>query len=45
MYKYLEVYLTTRLTFSPAVNDLAERAGKATLAIVKLLWSLGEHSP
>ena len=45
MYKYLGVYLTTRFTFSPSLNDLADRARKGTLAIMKLLWSTGEHSP
>ena len=45
MYKYLGVYLTTRFTFSPTLNDLADRARKGPLAIMKLLWSTGEHSP
>jgi len=45
MYKYLGVYFTTRLTFSPTLNDLADRAGKGMLAIMKLLWSIGEHLP
>ena len=45
MYKYLGVYFTTRFTFSPALNDLADRARKGMLAIMKLLWSIGEHSP
>ena len=45
MYKYLGVYFTTRLTFSPTLNDLADRARKGMLAIMKLLWSIGEHSP
>ncbi len=44
-YKYLGIYLTTRLTFSPTLDDLASRARKGMLAIVKLLWSIGEHSP
>ena len=45
MYKYLGVYFTTRLTFSPTLNDLADRARKGMLATMKLLWSIGEHSP
>ena len=45
MYKYLGVYFTTRFTFSPTLNDLADRARKGMLAIMKLLWSIGEHSP
>ena len=45
MYKYLGVYFTTRLTFSPTLNDLADQARKGMLAIMKLLWSIGEHSP
>ena len=45
MYKYLGVYFTTRLTFSPTLNDLADRARKGMLAIMKLVWSFGEHSP
>ena len=44
-YKYLGIYLTTRLTFSPTLDDLASRARKGMLAIVKLVWSIGEHSP
>ena len=44
-YKYLGMYLTTRLTFSPTLDDLANRARKGMLAIVKVLWSIGEHSP
>ena len=45
MYKYLEAYFTTRLTFSPTLNDLADRARKGMLAIMKLLRSIGDHSP
>ena len=45
VYKYLGVYFTTRFTFSPTLNDLADRARKGMLAIIKLLWSIGEHSP
>ena len=45
MNKYLGVYFTTRLTFSPTLNDLADRARKGMLAVMKLLWSIGEHLP
>ena len=45
MYKYLGVCFTTRLTFSTILNDLADRARKGMLAIMKLVWSIGEHSP
>ena len=44
-YKYLGIYLTTRLTFSPTLDDLASRARKGMLTIAKLLWSTGEHLP
>ena len=45
MYKYLGIYLSTRLTFSHALNDMADRAKKGAVAIFRLLWSLGERSP
>ena len=44
MYKNLGVYFTTRLTFSPTLNDLADRARKGMLGIMKLSWSVGVHS-
>ena len=44
-YKYLGIYLSTRLTFSHALNDMAQRAKKGVVGIFKLLWSLGERSP
>ena len=44
-YKYLGIYLYTRLTFSHALNDMAQRAKKGAVGIFKLLWSLGERSP
>ena len=43
-YKYLGIYLSTRLTFSHALNDTAQRAKKGVVGIFKLLWSLGERS-
>ena len=45
MYKYLGVIFTSRLTFQPALSDLADRGRKGVTAILKLLWSIGEHSP
>ena len=46
-YKYLGIYLSTRLTFSHALNDMTQRAKKkrGVVGIFKLLWSLGERSP
>ena len=44
-YKYLGIYLSTRLTFSHALNDMAQCAKKGVVGIFKLLWSLGERSP
>ena len=44
-YKYLGIYLSTRLTFSHALNYMAQRAKKGVVGIFKLLWSLGERSP
>ena len=45
MYKYLGIYLSTKLPFSYTSNDLEDRAKKCISAIVKLLWSVCEHSP
>ena len=45
MYKNLGVYFTTRLTFSSTLTDLADRTRKGMLGIMKLSWSVGEHSP
>jgi len=45
MYKYLGVCLTTRLSFQPTMLDLADRANKGVSAIIRMLWSVGEHSP
>ena len=44
-YKYLGIYLSTRLTFSHGLNDMAQRAKKGGVGIFKLLSSLGERSP
>ena len=44
MYKYLGVFLSTRLSFMYTFEDLASRGRKGVSAILKLLWSIGEHS-
>ena len=36
MYKYLGIYLSTRLTFSDALNDMAGRAKKGVVAGVPI---------
>ena len=45
MYKYLGIYLSTRLSFSHTQCDLATKARNGTAALFKMLWSIGEHSP
>jgi hypothetical protein len=45
MYKYLGIYLSTRLSFSHALSDMAAIAKKGIICIFKVLWSLGEKSP
>ena len=45
VYKYLGMYLFTRLSFSHALNDMSQRANKGVICIFKLLWSIGERSP
>lgn len=45
MYKYLGIYLTTRLSFQSTFKDLSERASKGVSALIRMLWSVGEHSP
>ena len=44
VYKYLGICLSTRLTFSHALKDMAARAKIGVVNILKLLWSLGEKS-
>ena len=44
-YKYLGVYLTTKLSFSRTLDDLAAKAKKGVITILQSLWSLGDHSP
>ena len=45
VYKYLGICLSTRLTFSHALKDMAARAKIGVVNILKLLWSLAEKSP
>lgn len=44
-YKYLGIFLSTRNRFSATLEDLAKRAKKGVVAILRTLWSIGEHSP
>jgi hypothetical protein len=44
-YKYLGIIVSTRLTYSHALKDMANRARIGTINILKLLWRLGEQSP
>ena len=41
-YKYLGICLSTSLTFSHALTDMAARAKTDVVNILKLLWSLGK---
>ena len=45
MYKYLGIFLSTRLSFSHTLNDLASRARKGVIGILRVLWAVGERSP
>ena len=45
MYKYLGIYFSTRLCFTAVFEDLANRARKGVIAIIRTLWTIGEHSP
>ena len=44
-YKCLGVILSTGLTFSNYLEDMASRAKKGVKGILKLLWTLAEQSP
>ena len=44
-FKYLGVIFSTGLTFSYAHEDMANRAKKGVVGILKLLWTLGDQSP
>ena len=43
-YKYLGVIFSTGLTFSYCLEDMASRAEKGVIGILKLLWTLAEQS-
>ena len=45
VYKYLGIFMSTRLSFSHSISDMAARARAGTVSILRLLWSLGERSP
>ena len=44
-YKYLGVIFSTGLSFSFALKDMADRARKGVIGILRLLWSFGNQSP
>ena len=44
-YKYLGIFLTTKLCFTQTFEDLAMKAKKGIIGILRTLWSIGEHSP
>ena len=43
-YKYLGLFLTTRMTFSNAVDETANKARKGVIGILRTLWRLGNFS-
>ena len=45
MYKYLGIFLSTRLSFKHSLENMADRAKKGVIGILRLLWSIGDHSP
>ena len=45
VYKYLGIYLSTRLSYSHVLEDLATRGKRAVIILFKTLWSLNAHSP
>ena len=44
-YKYLGVILSTRLSFTSTFEDLAAKAKKGVITILRTLWSIGDHPP
>ena len=44
-YKYLGVIFSAGLTFSYRLEDMASRAKKGVIGVLKLLWTLAEQSP
>lgn len=45
MYKYLGIFMSSKLSFQHTFKDLAERARKGVSAIMRFLWTVGEFSP
>ena len=43
-YKYLGLFLTTRMTFSNSLNEMANKARKGVTDIFRTLWRLGDFS-
>ena len=43
-YKYLGFFLTTRMTFSNALNEMVNKARKVVTDIFRTLWRLGDFS-
>ena len=43
-YKYLGLFLTTRMTSSNAPNEMANKARKGVTDIFRMLWRLGDFS-
>ena len=44
-YKYVGLFLTIRVTFSSALNEMANKARKGITDIFITLWRLGDFSP
>ena len=43
-YKYLGVFLTTRMSFLNAFDDMASKARRSVVDLFRALWRLGDHS-
>ena len=43
-YKYCGLFLTTKMTFSNGVDEMAPKARKGVTDILRTLWRLGEFS-
>ena len=43
-YKYLGLFLTTRMTFSNAVDEMANKARKGVIDVLRTLWKLWDFS-
>ena len=42
-FRYLGIFLSTRLSFTYTFEDLACKAKKGVIAILRTLWSIGDH--